>query len=64
MQILKSTRPVVVELSRDDIAVIHLALYQYKTWLKYDKTFDKHSRRKRLVGVNRMKALVDLMMNV
>jgi|GEM_PF-6878229 len=64
MKILKSTRPIVVELSSEDIRTMHLSLDRMKIWLKYGtKGMDKTIARRRLRAVNEMRTLVDLLMN-
>jgi hypothetical protein len=62
MQILKIGDPVIVELSRKDIAALHFGLDQYKTWLKHLKGVDKNIKRKRLRHLNRMIVLVELLL--
>jgi hypothetical protein len=62
MQIIKSLNPVVVELSNEDITIMHLAFYEYRGLLKKDKKLRKDKKQKRLKGVSRMITLVDLLL--
>lgn len=62
MEILNKTLDkTLLEITPDEMLVIHCALYQLKTWLKYTKELDKARKRKRLARLNRMITLVDLL---
>ena len=62
MQIIKPMNPILVELSDDDITIMHLAFYEYKDLLKKDRKLRKDKKRERLVRVHRMITLIDLLM--
>ncbi|MCK5243424.1 hypothetical protein KAR34_13325 [bacterium] len=62
MQILKPTNPILVELSDEDITIMHLAFYEYKDLLKRDTKLRKDKKCERLTRVRRMITLVDLLM--
>ncbi|MCD4813945.1 hypothetical protein K8S19_09675 [bacterium] len=62
MQILKSYAPIMVELSDEDITIMHLAFYEYRDFLKKDKKLALNKRKKRLENVGRMITLVDLLL--
>jgi hypothetical protein len=62
MLILRSNKPVVVEIDPDEMRHIHFALYLMKDWLKKTRDLDKKKRRTRLREVNRLITLVDLLM--
>jgi hypothetical protein len=60
MQIVKSSFPLLVEIDDIDITLFHLALYEYKEHMK--KTNKSKRKRKLYQDLNRLIALVDLMM--
>lgn len=62
MQVLKSLSPVIMELSYEDITILHLSLYQFKDWLKHTDKINKLKKRKRMQEVSRMITLVDLLL--
>ncbi len=62
MQIIKPYYPLIVELSEDDVTIMHLAFYEYKDLLKKDRQLSVQKRRARMQKVCKMINLVDLMM--
>lgn len=62
MQIIKPLNPTLVELSDEDITIMHLAFYEYRDLLKRDKKLRKDKKCERLARVSRMITLVDLLM--
>lgn len=62
MEILKSHSPIVVQLSYEDITLMHLAFYEYKDWVKKNKMMKKDKKRRRLREMSRLITLVDLLM--
>ena len=54
--------PVVIELSNEDITIMHLAFYEYRDILKKNKNLCKNKKCERLKGVSRMITLVDLLL--
>jgi hypothetical protein len=62
MEILKKTmEKILLEITPDEMLVIHCALYQWKACLKYTKLLDKDKKRQKLARLNRMITLVDLL---
>jgi hypothetical protein len=61
MRILKSNKPVVLEIEMEEMYTIHFALYLMKDWLKHTKDLDKKKKRTKLQRVNQMITLVDLL---
>ncbi|MCD4812908.1 hypothetical protein K8S19_04375 [bacterium] len=60
MQLLRSSIPMVLEVDHVDINVLHLALHEFKDRLKRRR--DTRYRKEMYERLNRMIALVDLMM--
>lgn len=52
---------ILLEITPDEMLVIHCALYQWKACLKYTKLLDKDKKRQKLARLNRMITLVDLL---
>ncbi|MCD4813212.1 hypothetical protein K8S19_05920 [bacterium] len=62
MEIINPRSPLVVELSDEDITLMHLAFYEYRDYLKKNRALRKDKKRWRMKKLGKLIVLVDLLM--